>query len=308
MEYFFNTKGFFILFQDYLGGHLFGETWSDSSDSDSSDIFPPSYSINVRDLDVDFSKKPGDEIIDVDSLDIPETIRNAWEDELEARNSYLAYKNYQRSLARTGSRASADSDLSAISFDMPENIRKFMEGKLSSSDSKDSLSIGNGPIMRQPVGSASFTSKDRMPKPSTSATGKPEEYEIVIISDDDEEPFLDLTSTADEEQEDPNRPTIPLICDLTEDGNYDIFVNEEAGSPANISMPAPIATEKKVQDWLQTGQGQPNKSTHMAGLQQVSKIEPVVPGNVKVEQYSTSEVHSSLHQRCKVLREHQHLA
>ena len=159
------------------------------------------------------------------------------EDELDPRRAYQAYKNFHRNIARSSSR--------------------------SSFDTWDSVSVGNE-SRTAPLGNVSYASQNKPStsgpnKPSTSAS-KPEEYEVVVISDDDdEEPFLDLTSTPDNEPE-PKRPALPLVCDLTEDGNYDIFINEKSASPASTAMPAPIGTQKKVQEWLEAGQGEPVKS------------------------------------------------
>ena len=222
-----------FFFQEYLDGLWFGDVYSDSSDSES-DIFPSCYSINVRDLNIDLSRKPVRKItLNGESS----TISGAIEDEMDPVKSYQAYKNYHRNLARSPS--------------------------VSSLDTLDTVSVGNEPS-HEPMGNVTFASQNKPStsganKPSTSAVTKSAQYDIVVISDDDdEEPFLDLTTTPDE-LERPQRPTLPLVCDLTEDGNYDIFLNQESVNPFTGAMPGAIATERKVQEWLEIGQGEPNR-------------------------------------------------
>ena len=222
-----------FFFQDYLDGLRFGDVCSDSSDSES-DIFPTCYSINVRDLNIDLSRKPVRKItLNGESS----TMSIAIEDEMDPVRSYQAYKDYHRNRARSPS--------------------------ISSLDTLDTVSVGNEQ-RHEPIGNVTFASQNKPStsganKPSTSAVTKSAQYEIVVISDDDdEEPFLDLTATPDETEQ-PQRPALPLVCDLTEDGSYDIFLNQGAVNPITAVMPGAIATERKVQEWLEIGQGEPNR-------------------------------------------------
>ena len=221
-----------FFFQDYLDGLRCGDAYSDSSDSES-DIFPSCYSINVRHLNIDLSRKP---VRKITMNGESSTISNATEDEMDPLRSYQAYKNYHRNLGRSSS--------------------------TSSLDTLDTVSVGKEPT-HEPMGNVTFASQNKPSTsganyPSTSAVTKSAQYDIVVISDDDdEEPFLDLTATPDEPEQ-PLRPALPLVCDLTEDGNYDIFLNQEAVNPIDATMPGAIATARKVQEWLEIGQGEPN--------------------------------------------------
>ena len=226
-----------FFFQEYLDGLRFGDVYSESSDSES-DIFPSCYSINVTDLNIDLSRKPVRKItLNGESS----TISNTIEDEMDPVRSYQAYKNYHRNLARSPS--------------------------VSSLDTLDTVSVGNEP-RHEPIGNVTFASQNKPStsgtnNPSTSAATKSAQYDIVVISDDDdEEPFLDLTMTPDK-LERPQRPSLPLVCDLTEDGNYDIFLNQEAVNPFTAAMPGAIATERKVQEWLEIGQGEPSATDYV---------------------------------------------
>ena len=260
-----NLRLFCYYFQDYLDYHRSGDAYSDSSNSDS-DIFPTSYIINIRDLNIDLSRKPDPEQMNGEMMDIIG-------DEVDPKRAYQEYKNYHRNLVRSSSSSSFDS-LNSLSVDNEYTDYTAPVGKVSyASQNKPSRSGAN--------------------KPSTSAT-RPEEYEVVVISDDDdEEPFLDLTTTPDDEPV-LKRPALPLVCDLTEDGNYDIFINEEAASPAYTPTPGSVGSQKKVQEWLEAGQGEPNRAfTKIGGVQGEEYVAKIVPQHASLQNSQTA-IHSGL--------------
>ncbi len=162
-----------------------------------------------------------------------------------ARRSYLTYKNYQRSLA-VG--ASDDVQYVPRRTDPPAS-RAPSEPRPSTSYSSAAPPPRPFAVWGQQPTASTSTAHDRRGglQGSTNVKKKPDQCDVVVISDEeDDEPVLNLNSTVKDKKAAGASREIPLVCDLTNDGKYDIYLSETANSRTSS-----VNSNAKVAHWIQ---------------------------------------------------------
>ncbi len=202
----------------------------------------------MKGLAVDFAKKP-----DVTALRLHSEVSGAVGEEAVARQSYLAYKNNHRCLARGGENMDDLDD--CTTFIVP--------------------SRPGAPLPPRPTEAAATSHGAQEAQPSTSGVASERQAtssDVVVISDDeDEEPYLDLTGSADQRGKTESDPRqVSLVCDNTPDGKPSVFVNNMGHGSAGASSVGPGLQDVHNQS-VAPGSGASNIASVQATTNNVSR-------------------------------------